>query len=580
MKFLLLGPFSVVDGDRPTAVGRGNERALIAMLALHANTVVSTDRIIDALWGDRPPATARDMVRLYVSRARSRVGDRLVTEGSGYRLRTENGEVDVAELERLRRAGAAAVAEGDAAAAAAYLAEAIGLVRGEPLAEFGEFPFAQEEIPRLDELRLGTTEECYDALLAAGEATDLVPALEQLVEENPYRERLRGQLMLALYRAGRQTDALARYQEGRRLLADEIGIEPSPRLRELERAILRHDPELTPARAATPEAVRRPDSTQRGRSRWFVPALLALLVLGGAIAALVFAQEGGHAGLTSLPQNSVGAIDPATGHLEDPIQLHGTPQDMIGSEGRVWVAIGEPHGLDEINPDGRTLVKIPLHSVVPRRIGPGRGGVWVAPNTNGTIVHVDAASGESSKPERPFGPSFARISFAGSPGKLWVAGDTANEAADVNPSTGKVVRRAGGLDSPVAIAVGSGAVWLASGNRSVIEVVQEKAVHQIQITGKPVAVATGGKAVWAVSTSGLALDRIDPRLLDVRRVIQLDSAPTSVAFGHDSVWVGSRGAGTVERVDPRTNEVVQTIRIGRPVAALSYYDGRLWVAAA
>jgi DNA-binding SARP family transcriptional activator len=571
-----------MDGDRATAVGKGNERALIALLALHANTVVSTGRIIDALWGEQPPATARDMVRLYVSRARTRIGDRLVTEGTGYRLRTENGEVDVAELERLRRTGTEAMAAGDAAAAAAYLGEAIGLARGEPLAEFEEFPFAREEILRLDELRLGTTEDYYDARLAAGDSTELVAALEHLVEENPYRERLRGQLMLALYRAGRQTDALARYQEGRRLLADEVGIEPSPRLRELERSILQHDPGLVPDRRTTPEARRSADSPPRSHRR-LVLAVLAVLVLGAAIAALVVTQTGGHSGLTSLPPNSVGSIDPVTYEIKSAVRLPGDPLDLTADAGRVWVAMGEPHGMvGEIDPtSSNRLAKRIRLGVVPRRIGPGSGGVWIAGDYGGTITRLDAATGRPGTPQSPFPiGTGVRISFAGGPGTLWVAGDTADEAAKLDPHTGRVLGRVRGLDGPVAIARDFGALWLASSKQNVVQRARGAAIHAIQIGWQAVAVTTGARAVLALSQSGGRLYRIDPRHLDVVKTIAVGTYPTSVAFGHGSVWVASQQSGTVLRVDPRIDKgrVVKRIRVGRPVWALSYYDGRLWVA--
>jgi DNA-binding SARP family transcriptional activator len=580
MKFLLLGPFSVMDGDRSAAVGKGNERALIALLALHANTVVSTDRIIDALWGDSPPATARDMVRLYVGRARGRVGDRLVTEANGYRLQAENGEVDVTELERLRRAGTDAIAAGDPATAATRLSEAIGLVRGEPLAEFGEFPFAREEIPRLDELRLGTTEEYYDARLSTGEAAELVPALEQLVEENPYRERLRGDLMLALYRAGRQTDALARYQEGRRLLADEVGIEPSPHLRELERAILQHDPGLMPERRESREAVRSADSPGRDRRRWIVPAVLAVVVLGAGLVALAFTQTGGHAGLASLPRSSIGAVDPAKGILESATKLPGNPVDLTGSEGEVWVAMGEPHAVAELDPtDGKLGSPIPVHSVSPRRIGPGLGGVWIADSYNGTMSRVAAANGAVGRPQEPFGRRpLARLSFAGGPGTLWVAGDTVAEAAKVDPRTGRVTRPIKGIDGPIAIATGFGFLWLASANTDEVQRVRGNSRKTIAIGSLPVAIATGSNAVWVVSADG-QLWRINPEHHFVMKSIQVGQDPRSVAVGGGSVWVGSPQTGTVLQVSPRTNSVVKKIHIGRPVSALTFFDGRLWVAA-
>jgi streptogramin lyase len=461
-----------------------------------------------------------------------------------------------------------------------HLSEAIGLVRGEPLAEFAEFPFARDEIPRLDELRLGTIEEYYDALLTAGEAAELVPALEQLVEENPYRERLRGQLMLALYRAGRQTDALARYQEGRRLLADEVGIEPSPRLRELERAILQHDADLMPAPRKNGGAARagEPPPPPQRRRRWLIPALVALLALAAGAIAVVLTQTGRSAGLSSLPRDSVGVVDANSGTLEKAIQLHGVPVDLTGSGRRVWVAMGEPHRIGEIDPSDSTLAKTLPLPFVPRRIGPGNGGVWIAGNYNGTIARLDASSGQVGQPVSPFGDVVARISFATRPGTLWVAADRAREAANLDPRTGRVVGRRRGLHSPVAIATGFGALWLASGNRAVVERVRGRDVHPIAIGSLPVAVATGGKAVWAVSPSTGTLTRISPKQVDVSHVSPIGGYPTSVAYGGGFVWVGLEHGGSVARVNPRTNEV-QTIHVGRPVAALCYYDGRLWVAA-
>jgi len=165
---------------------------------------------------------------------------------------------------------------------------------------------------------------------------------------------------------------------------------------------------------------------------------------------------------------------------------------------------------------------------------------------------------------------------------LWVASDTAAEAAKVDPRTGKVLTRIRGLQRPIAIATGSGALWLASSTRSVIQRVpmqrvRGRAVDSIQIGSKPAAVATGGRAVWAVSPSNGMLYQIDPRTPQVRAAIPVPPSPTYVAFGHGSVWVGSPDSRTVLRVDPPRK--IQRISVGRPVRALTYYDGRLWVAA-
>jgi len=241
MEFRLLGPLEVLERDRVLMVGGGKQRALLAVLLLHANEVVSTDRLLDDVWGSSPPATAAKSVQLYVSRLRKVLDDgRLVTRPPGYVLRVERSELDVACFERL--VGEARVA--DPERAARKLREALGLWRGAPLADLAYEPFAQAEIARLEELRLEALEARVDADLAAGRHAGLVGELEALVAEHPLRERLWGQLMLALYRSSRQAEALEAYRGARRELSDELGLEPSADLRRLEQAILRQDASL------------------------------------------------------------------------------------------------------------------------------------------------------------------------------------------------------------------------------------------------------------------------------------------------------------------------------------------------
>jgi predicted ATPase/DNA-binding SARP family transcriptional activator len=250
MEFRLLGPLELATDGSPPSVGSPKQRALLAFLLLHANEVVSSDRLIEALWGERPPATAAHAVQVYVSRLRKTLGaaatdpPQLATRAAGYVLELAPDRLDVAQFERFRSEGKEALERGDAEAAAEKLREALALWRGPALADFSYEPFAQEEIARLEELRLAALEDRIDADLQLARHADLVPELERLVAEHPLRERLRAQLMLALYRGGRQADALAAYREGRQLLRTELGLEPTPHLRELEAAILRQDAAL------------------------------------------------------------------------------------------------------------------------------------------------------------------------------------------------------------------------------------------------------------------------------------------------------------------------------------------------
>jgi predicted ATPase/DNA-binding SARP family transcriptional activator len=244
-QFTLLGPLSVSRDGEPAAIGGQKRRALLAALLLEPNRVVSLDALIDALWGEAPPDTARNTIQVYVSQLRKLLPDgTLETAPPGYRLIVDPETVDLYRFVRLCDEGRSRLADGDAAGAAETLRAALSLWRGAPLADLAWEPFAHAEIARLEELRLAALEDRIDADLALARHGQLVPELERLVVEQPLRERLRAQLMLALYRAGRQADALAVYQRARKALVDELGIEPGESLRQLERAILAQDPSL------------------------------------------------------------------------------------------------------------------------------------------------------------------------------------------------------------------------------------------------------------------------------------------------------------------------------------------------
>jgi DNA-binding SARP family transcriptional activator len=248
----MLGPLQIVDGEREVALTGTGRRGLLALLLLHANEVVSADRLIDELWPQEPPSSGPAALQVRLSHLRKALGDsgkRVVTRPPGYVLEVGRNELDVYRFEELL----AEAEHAEPAAAAALLREALGLWRGPALADLAYEAFAQPAIARLEELRLVALERRIEADLALGRHGELVPELESLVAAQPRRERLRGQLMLALYRSGRQADALAAFQEGRASLVGELGIEPGPALRQLELAILRQDPGLDLAGTERPE---------------------------------------------------------------------------------------------------------------------------------------------------------------------------------------------------------------------------------------------------------------------------------------------------------------------------------------
>ncbi|HWH05825.1 MAG TPA: BTAD domain-containing putative transcriptional regulator, partial [Gaiellaceae bacterium] len=244
LEFRLLGPLEVCADGAGVPVTGTRQRALLALLLLHANESVSRDRLVEGLWGDTPPPTAANALQVAVHALRKLLGrERVETRGDGYALRVERDELDLERAERLLEQAREAHSP---EAADALLDEAAGLWRGEALAGLRDAPFAEVEARRLDELRLAVLEARGDARLASGAGEELVRELQALVAAEPYRERLHAQLMLALYRAGRQAEALEAFQEARRILVDELGVEPGAELRELERQVLQQDPALLP----------------------------------------------------------------------------------------------------------------------------------------------------------------------------------------------------------------------------------------------------------------------------------------------------------------------------------------------
>ena len=270
MEIRILGPLEVRDRGQALDLGGGKQRALLADLAIHRGGPLAAERLIEDLWAGNPPPSAAKTLQVLISRLRKTLGrEAIVTRGGGYLLSVDCVTTDLDELEAYQRQARDASAVGDADAAAAATDAAIALFRARPLADFPYESFAQDEIARLEELRMTMLEERIEHELAAGRDSELISELESLVRQNPLRERLRGQLMLALYRSGRQADALEAYQSARAALVHELGIEPGRALRELEHAILQQSPSLdgdrrSPATAPLSEG---PTSVLVGRER-------------------------------------------------------------------------------------------------------------------------------------------------------------------------------------------------------------------------------------------------------------------------------------------------------------------------
>ena len=258
MEFRILGPLEVRDGERVLPLGGARRRAVLALLLLDANHVVSVDRLVDGVWGDTPPSSALASLQNHLARLRQELGERLVTQSPGYVLRVADGELDLDRFRRLVDDAHGA----EPAVAADRLAGALALWRGPPLADLAGEP-AGQAAAHLEELRLAALEERIEADLALGRHAALVPELEELVAAEAYRESFRRQLIVALYRSGRQADALEAYTQARRTLVDELGTEPGRELQEIHRAVLRQDPALDVPAGAEPPPARPPRAEER-----------------------------------------------------------------------------------------------------------------------------------------------------------------------------------------------------------------------------------------------------------------------------------------------------------------------------
>ena len=594
MEFRLFGPLAVLEGDRSLELGRGRQRALFAVLLLHANEVVSVDRLIDEVWGESPPRTAHKSIQVYVSRLRKELGDgRLVTQAPGYSLRVERSELDLGRFEQF-------VAEADASddpqAAAETLRSALRLWGGPPLADLAYEPFAQAEIARLEELRWAATTRRIDADLACGRHAELVGELQSLVAEHPHRERLRAQLMLALYRSGRQADALAEYRAAQRELSEDLGLEPGDELRALEQAILRHDKSLDPPRAAAkPPAAERPLSERTAGSSLSRRLLLGtgVLILGAAIAAAVVElMEGGGSAeaVAEVAPDSLAVFDPRTDRVVREVAIAGQPS-LVAADGRsVWVASDTSRNIWRIDARRAKVTKVVPANALPQDLAATDDAVWVFDREPPGLLRVSAAYGSLERRElgsgdTPSGPAGAGV--ADGFDAIWVV-DGSTSLLKLDPEDARIVRRFELPQRLDGIAVGRRSLWaISSASASVLEIDPASGAvrARYEITSNPgstrpipIDIAVGGGAVWVLNANTPSVTRIDPSLAAVTETLALGvgSNPTSIATGLGAAWVALSGHGTVARIDAASRHV-RPIPIGGAPTGVAVSLGKVWI---
>ncbi len=589
--YRILGPIEVSAGGRVIEIGGPRLRRLLAILLLHANEPVPRGTLVDDLWGDEPPTGAQGSLEVYISRLRKALGSPvLLTRPGAYYLLVGDGELDAEQFEQLVGQGRSELAQNKPGPAAASLRAALRLWRGPAFGDLGDESFAQVEAGRLEELRLGATEDRIEADLALGRHADVVGELEALVAAHPLRERLHGQLMVALYRNGRQAEALDAYRAARQMLVRELGLEPGPALQRLEGAILRQDPALDPpgtGAALTPPGPVPPGLALAGSAAWPRTrrtrlAAIAAAAAGVLAASLLIGFRGPPAGQATLAGASgLVAVDTASDQIVHATRLAGAPGAVSGGSGSVWVADPGGGNVSRVDPGSGAEVDRILVGGGPGSITSGAGAIWVASTVDATVTRIDPATEAVTQTIPLPGANPGAIAYGA--GGLWVADPVARELFEVDPATGSP-RRTLPLDlQPSALAAADGALWVAGYDTGTIEKVDPvsgRATARVHVGNGPVAFAAQAGSLWVANSLDATVSRVDPVALAVTATIPVGSGPAALAAGTGSVWVANRYAGTVSRIDPRRNQSVASLAVGGAPTSLITGPGRLWVAVA
>ena len=587
MEFKVLGPLEVRENGTVLELGGAKQRAVLALLLLHANEVVSLERLIDGIWGERPPDTAAAAVHGSISRLRKALEPEgapyrlLQTHAPGYVVTAETEAVDSHRFECLAAEGKDALERGDAARAAKLLYEALGLWRGPALADIAHTIADRTEVDRLEEERLAALEERIDADLALGRHAVLVPELEALAARHPLRERLRGQLMLALYGSGRQAEALEVYRDGTRTLDRELGIAPGPALRELERRILLQDPELAAPRP--PARITRASDARRYRLAGAIAGLAALTLV--ALVAFVYMRGNDAAPVERVVPNGIGAIDPATNTLVSSISVGSYPEHLAVGDGSVWVANAGDHTVSQVDARSGNVTTTKGLRGAPLTLNVSRGIVWIGMShfdQPTSIVRLTGVPNESAADvvELTKGPGLIYPVLAGGPSGLWVSLDAEPDTLVVTP--GGEVHRLDVLPRdcvPVGSGIDAGTVWIGCQDGRLVRVDEaaRKRESTTRVGSVLTALAVGEGAVWATDVAEDVVWRIDSATGRPTRTIPVGREPWGVAVGLGSVWVVDRDSGTVSRIDPRENRVVATVPVGLDAEAIAVGEGRVWL---
>jgi YVTN family beta-propeller protein len=598
-EFRVLGSLELRGPDGPIAVTGTKQRVLLAILLLHAEEPVSREALIDALWPEDPPAGAGHTLESHVWRLRRTLreldadGDLVVADAGGYRIALNGHEVDKRRYEALAAAARSARECGDPATAAEAARSALGLWRGAALANLATHPALAGDAAALEESRLQVLELLAEAELACGRPDAAVSALSPEAARQPRRERLHELLMLALYRAGRQADALEVYRTARRELVDTLGLEPGPALRDLHQRILLHDTSLAAPLAIvdqSPPAERDEDGMpgSAGRRRSIAPPALrhralrtAALVVGiGAVAAVVvlLAARTRQDGWRSVkPGASVLAALDSYGRPGSSLELRAAATNVAAGLGAAWVSSYDDGTLQRLEVSGDTTAQVTRVGSGATGVAVGGGDVWVANALDDTVARVDARTQTVVQTIR-VGRRPQDVAAAG--GSIWVSnrGDGTLMRIDARSGIVRGTVRVGPEPSGLAAGPG-GVVWAAvsgAGRLLRIDATTGRVEDAVNVGSGPSALAFADGALWVANELDATVSLVDARTGVVRLTRSVDGTPTALAATPAGVWVAVRDRSTLTHID--RSGVRRSSRLPAPATALATDGGRVLVA--
>jgi peptide/nickel transport system substrate-binding protein len=581
MEFRILGPLEIVSPSGPLDIRAPKQRALLGALLLYPGEVLSRERLIDELWGESPPPTAIKALHTYVSELRRLLGDAtIVTRAPGYAVAAGADMIDAGRFVAGVRQARLLAAAGEHQRAVDRFEQALALWRGPALADVAFASFARNEAQRLDQVRLEAISERIDCVLATARAETVVGELQTLVAQHPLREGFRGQLMLALYRCGRQTDALEVFRDLHAQLDREVGLTPGPGLGALQRAILNGDPALDIARHERPQytaaTIQVPAPVERPRpSATKRPLALAALAVVAATVAIWAGSDGASHGARIAAADTMVLVS-GDGRIGVPIPVGATPSHVVLAGAFLWTSNERDDTVSRIDVLRRSVQTVAVGHT-PEALAYVDRQVWVANGSDATVVAIDPGTDKVVGTVRVGnGP----LGVAGRGHELWVANSVDGTLSTVDTRSGAKVHTAPVGPMPTAVAATADAVWVTlAGTDAVAELDRDgrSVVQTVDVGSDPSAIVVNAGHAWVANTDDRTLSRIDAARGIVDATVRLGGEPVALATAGGTIWA-TLADGRVARIDARTGRPLSTVAVAGGASAVAATGSRAWVA--